>query len=90
MDVVALFAEFLGTFLLVLSVFASGGNAYVVGGTLALIILLTAKLSGAHVNPAISLAMFMKGTLSSKELMSYVLVQLLGGVSSLYAYRAFA
>jgi aquaporin Z len=71
-------------------VFASGGNAYVVGGTLALIILLTAKLSGAHVNPAISLAMFMKGTLSSKELMSYVLVQLLGGVSSLYAYRAFA
>jgi aquaporin Z len=90
MDTVGLLAEFLGTFLLVLSVFASGGNAYVVGGTLALIILLIGKLSGGHVNPAISVAMFMKGSLSLKELMSYVLVQVLGGVASLYAYRVFA
>ena len=56
-DAVSLIAEFLGTFLLVLSVFASGGNAYVVGATLAVVILLTGKLSGGHVNPAISLAM---------------------------------
>lgn len=90
MDVVSLVAEFLGTFLLVLSVFASGGNAYVVGATLAVVILLIGKLSGAHVNPAISFAMFMKGSLSVKEFLSYVVVQLLGGVSSLYAYRVFA
>lgn len=90
MDFVSLVAEFLGTFLLVLSVFASGGNAYVIGATLAVIVLLTGKLSGAHVNPAISFAMFMKGSLSVKELGGYVIAQILGGVASLYAYRVFA
>jgi len=90
MDFVSLAAEFLGTFLLVLSVFASGGNAYVIGLTLAVVVLLCGKLSGAHVNPAISFAMFIKGTLSVKELLGYVTVQVLGAVSSLYAYRVFA
>jgi len=89
-DAVSLIAEFLGTFLLVLSVFASGGNAYVVGATLAVVILLTGKLSGGHVNPAISLAMYVKGSLSLKELLSYVASQAAGGVLSLYAYRVFA
>lgn len=84
-----LLAEFLGTFLLVLSIIASGGNAWVIGGTLAVIILLVGSMSGAHVNPAVSLAMFLKGALSSQELGAYVVVQLLGGAASLYAYNAF-
>ena len=86
----ALIAEFLGTFLLVLSVFASGGNAYFVGATLAVIILLIGKLSGAHVNPAISAAMYVKGALSLNELLAYAAVQVAGGVASLYTYRVFA
>jgi len=90
LDAVTLIAEFLGTFLLVLSVFASGGNAYVVGGTLAVVILLTGKLSGGHVNPAISTAMYVKGGLGLKELLGYVAAQVAGGVASLYAYRVFA
>jgi len=90
MDSVSLIAEFLGTFLLVLSVLASNGNAYVVGATLAVIILLTGKVSGGHVNPAISLAMYIKGGLSLKEFLSYSASQLLGGAASLYAYRVFA
>lgn len=90
MDTVSLIAEFLGTFLLVLSVLASGGNAYVVGATFAVIILLTGKLSGGHANPAISLTMYMKGGLSTKELSLYMASQFLGGVASLYAYRVFA
>jgi aquaporin Z len=84
-----LLAEFLGTFLLVLSIIASGGNAWVIGGTLAVIILLVGSMSGAHVNPAVSLAMFLKGSLSTQELGAYVVVQLLGGAASLYAYNAF-
>jgi aquaporin Z len=85
-----LLAEFLGTFLLVLSILASGTNPWVVGGTLALIILLVGGLSGANVNPAVSLAMFVKGALSTQEFISYSVVQLLGGVASLYAFKAFA
>jgi aquaporin Z len=89
-DAVSLIAEFLGTFLLVLSVFASGGNAYVIGATLAVVILLTAKLSGGHVNPAISVAMYMKGSLTLAETLAFIGTQFAGGVASLYAYRVFA
>ena len=89
-DSVALIAEFLGTFLLVLMLFASGGNALMVGGALAGIILLIGKHSGAHVNPAISAAMYMKGSLSLNEFLAYAFVQVAGAVASLYTYRVFA
>jgi aquaporin Z len=85
-----LLAEFLGTFLLTLSIVASGGNAWVIGGTLALVVLLIGNLSGAQVNPAVSLAMFLKGSLSTQEFISYAVVQLLGATASLYAFQAFA
>jgi glycerol uptake facilitator-like aquaporin len=89
-DSVALLAEFLGTFLLVLSILASGGNAYAIGGTLAVVILLIGKLSGGHVNPAVSAAMYAKGSLSLNEFAAYAVSQVAGGVASLYAYRVFA
>ena len=85
-----LLAEFLGTFLLTLSIIASGGNPWITGGALALVILLVGSMSGAYVNPAVSLAMYLKGALGSQELAAYVVVQLLGGAASLYAYNAFA
>ena len=90
MDYQALLAEFFGTFLLVLAALASGGNALVVGSTLALVIALIGKLSGAHVNPAISMAMYLKGSLSSVEFMSYVAVQMIAGATCLYTFKAFA
>ncbi len=89
-DSTALLAEFLGTFLLVLSILASGGNAYAIGATLVVVVLLIGKLSGGHVNPAVSAAMYMKGALSLKELLAYSVSQVAGGAASLYAYRVFA
>lgn len=85
-----LLAEFLGTFLLVLSIIASGGNAFVIGGTLALVILLIGNMSGGQVNPAVSFAMFMRGAMTTQELASYIAAQVLGGAASVYAYNAFA
>jgi aquaporin Z len=90
MDYQALLAEFFGTFLLVLAVLASGGNALVVGGTLALVIALVGGLSGGHVNPAVSTAMYFKGAMSTTEYMSYVAVQMVAGATCLYTYKAFA
>jgi aquaporin Z len=90
MQTFPLLAETLGTYLLILMVLASGGNAFIVGGTLALIIFLIGKISGGHVNPAVSLAFFLKGNLSIKELAAYIAAQFLGATASFYTFKVFA
>lgn len=80
-------AEYVGTFFFILAIFASGGNPLIIGGALALAIFLIADCSGGHVNPAVSLAMYMNGALKGSDLALYVLAQLLGGASAFYAYR---
>ena len=84
-----LIAEFLGTLLLVLSVFVSGGNAAFIGFTLAVIIFFSGKNPG-HVNPAITVAMYYKGKLSLMELVTFITAQVLGGISSVLLFRALA
>ena len=86
--IIAYLAEYIGTFFFVLIVFASGGSPLVIGAGLALVIFLISGISGAHVNPSISLAMFMNGSLKPVDLFSYVFAQLLGGASAYYAYKA--
>ena len=80
-------AEYAGAFLLVLSIFMSGGNPLVIGGALALIVYLIGGLSGANVNPAVSFAMFHDGSITSGQLIGYAFAQLLGCFSAFYAYR---
>lgn len=49
------------------------------------------NISGCHVNPAVSLAMFLAGRMSGKECIGYVVFQLLGaivGAGLLYAFVA--
>ena len=87
MNKVKLLSEFLGTFLLILSVLASGGNALFVGLTLSLVIFFTAKTSGGHANPAVSLVMFLKKKLSLEDFASEVVAQLLGGTACLYVFK---
>ena len=89
MNTLPLLAEFFGTFLLLISIFATG-NAFVIGGTLAGIILLIGGISGAHVNPAVSLAMLVKGAISLGEFGGYIVAQYVGGVAAYYAYNALA
>ena len=88
MMVLPYLVELLSTFLLVLVVLASGGNALMIGATLALLILLAGKVSGAHINPAISLAMLLQGSMTAMEFISYVTSQMAGGAAAYYAYRA--
>jgi aquaporin Z len=89
MNTLALVAEFFGTFLLLMSIFVTG-NAFVIGGTLALIILLLGGISGAHVNPAVSVAMLLKGAISPMELVTYSVAQCAGAAAAWYAYKTMA
>lgn len=80
--------EFLGTLVLVL---LGCGSAAIAGGTLGtlgiafafgLVIVAMAysigRISGCHVNPAVSLAMLLSGKMSAKDFGGYVLAQVLG------------
>ncbi len=84
---VALLSEALGTFALMMAVLASGGGAIITGLTLAAIIFLIGGVSGAHVNPAISIAMFYNGSLSLTELFGYIVVQVLAAISAVMLYN---
>jgi len=87
MTVLPLIGEFLGTFLFVLSILVTG-NPAVIGAVLALVIWLLSKISGGHVNPAVSLAFLLKGNLSYTEMVGYTLAQLLAAAASVYTYKA--
>jgi aquaporin Z len=80
-------AEYIGAFFFILAIFASGGNPLIIGAALALVVFLIAAVSGGHVNPAVSLAMYLNGSLTPIDLFSYVFAQLLGGFSAYYAYN---
>ncbi len=85
----ALISELLGAFALVMSIFVSGGSAVVIGLTLAAIIFLVGGISGAHVNPAVSAAMFYSGSMTGKEFISYAVMQILGGLGAALVYKGF-
>ncbi|MEM6939251.1 MAG: MIP/aquaporin family protein [Pseudomonadota bacterium] len=94
-------AEALGTALLLISVIASGimgvnlaggnvalallANAIATGCMLYVIITTLGPLSGAHFNPAVSLAFYLRGALPTKDLLIYVPAQCLGGILGVWA-----
>ena len=90
-----LVAEALGTGLLVCTVVGSGimaetltndaalallGNTLPTGAILVVLVTVLGPISGAHLNPAVTLAMRLRGALSGGEAGSYVAAQVAGGV----------
>ncbi len=82
-------AEFIGTLVLVLFgtgiAVVSGGNLLATSLAFGLAIIAEAyaigDISGCHVNPAVSLAMFLTGKLDKKDFGSYVVAQILGALA---------
>jgi glycerol uptake facilitator-like aquaporin len=90
-------AEFLGTGLLVAAVVGSGimaerlsggnvaiallANTIATGAALVALILAFGAISGAHLNPVVSLAEWVGGGLSRVEALPYVAAQIAGGVA---------
>lgn len=99
-----LLVEFIGTVLLLAAVVGSGimgvalsggndgvallANAVATAGILYVLIVLFAPLSGAHFNPAVTLAMRMRGELDNATASAYVLVQVLGAVAGVVLAHA--
>ncbi len=81
-------AEFVGTTLLVYVILATA-NPLAIGAVLALIILILTKVSGGHVNPAVSIAMASAGKLPVSDLIPYIISQCVGGLVALQLYKRF-
>jgi glycerol uptake facilitator-like aquaporin len=92
-----LFAEGLGTAILVAAVVGSGimaerlaggnqaiallGNTIPTGAILVVLITILGPVSGAHFNPAVSLVFAARGALAWNEAAQYIIVQCAGGVA---------
>jgi aquaporin Z len=79
-------AEFIGTLILVSAILVTG-NPFAIGATLALIILVASSISGAHLNPAVSVVMAASGKLTTTDLLPYIIAQILGGVVALVIFN---
>lgn len=80
-------AEFIGTFFLVLTVGTTViGHSplapLAIGASLMVMIYAGGHVSGAHFNPAVTLAVFVRGKLDAKEVVPYWIAQIGAGISA--------
>ena len=91
-----LFAEWFGTLALVATVVGSGimaetlannnvalallGNTIATGAILVVLITMLGPISGAHFNPAVSAAFALRGALSGRKAVLYIICQIAGGI----------
>lgn len=78
--------EFIGTFFLVL-VIGLSGNPLAIGSILMVMVYMGGHISGAHYNPAITLALLMRKKIGSTEAVTYMVVQVIGALmAALFVY----
>lgn len=95
MNTKALTAEFVGTFALIF--IGAGAGAIGVGGLVGvalahgLVLMAVAAaygpISGAHINPAVTIALWAGRQIKAAEALSYIAVQLLGGIAAAFVLR---
>ncbi|MBS0455923.1 MAG: aquaporin family protein [Proteobacteria bacterium] len=99
-----LLAEFLGTLLLLATVVGSGimgvklsagndglallANASATAGILYVLVVVLGPVSGAHFNPAVSLVMRLQRSISTSDLIAYVVIQIAGAVAGVVLAHA--
>ncbi len=80
-------AELIGTFFLVLTVCSTGlGGAplapLAIGAVLAAMVFATGHISGGHLNPAVTVAVFLRGRLAARNVGPYLAAQVAGGLAA--------
>jgi len=79
--------ECIGTFFLVLTIGLTSASGtplapLAIGAALMVMVYMGGHISGAHYNPAVSLALVMRGKLPSKEFLPYVMAQVMGALAA--------
>ena len=82
------FVEFLGTMFLVFVIFTTG-NWLAIGFGLAIPVLLGGSISGGAFNPAVAISLYAAGKLPEKDLLPYIIVEILGALGAFYLYKKF-
>lgn len=90
-------AEFIGTFFLVLTVCVAGVLGYAgpyapiaIGAVLMVMVYATGYISGGHLNPAVTLAVWIRGKLPTREVLPYIIAQMLAGILAALVAKVFA
>ena len=78
--------EFLGT-LFFLYVIIAANNALATGAALAVAILVGGKISGGYFNPAVAIMMTAAGKLPKKEVIPYIIAEILGGLAAFELHK---
>ncbi len=99
MNARALSAEFIGTFALVFfgpgaavvqaqtGVLGHAGVAIVFGLAVASIVTVLGPISGSHINPVATLTMWLSGRFPSRDVLGYVVAQLIGAMLAAFVLR---
>lgn len=77
--------EFTGTFFLVLTI-AMTGNPIAIGAILIAMVYMGGYISGAHYNPAVTLAVLMRGKISVNTAINYMVVQIIAGAVAAFVF----
>ena len=80
--------EFLGTMFLVFVILATG-NWVAIGSALAIGVLLGGPISGGAFNPAVAISLYSAGKIAKTDLIPYIIVEILGGLTALHMYTQF-
>lgn len=78
--------EGIGTFFLVLTI-ALTGNPIAIGAILIAMIYMGGYISGGHYNPAVTLAVYVRGKITMPIAMRYMLAQIAGAIIAALIYR---
>jgi aquaporin Z len=79
--------EFVGTFFLVLTIGLSvlGGTPMAplaIGASLMVMVYMGGHVSGAHYNPAVTLAVFLRGKIQARDVVPYMVAQVVGALGA--------
>lgn len=85
----ALFAELVGTFVLTVLLLNTSGNAIIAGLTVVIFTIILGRLSGGHLNPAITLALLATRQITVIRSVAYIVAQLLGAMLAIVVVSQF-